>query len=397
MNWKCRLCENPTYHEVLDLGRMSFTGIFPKEPFAEVPKGDLVLFMCKQCALVQLSTSFNRNILFGSTYGYRSGLNQSMVDHLEHIKTKALRMAQPVHGDRIIDIGANDGTLLNAFAPNVYDLVAVDPLAHKFRRFYNKGIRILPNFFSEAMLRDKAGDKPASIVTTIAMFYDLDNPIGFARDVHSLLKDGGLWILELAYFPSMLRNCAFDQICHEHVAYYGLKQIQLMADRLGFSLVEVEFSNINGGSFCVTLKKQKRTAPSSFPSEDITIEDCWRFAEKVMNTKGEIKRFVENIHSNGKVVFGYGASTKGNVLLQYCGLDYRTIPFIAEVNEDKFGAFTPGSAIPIISETEAMLRKPDYYFVLPWHFKENIVKRCEPYLKAGGKLIFPLPKMEVVG
>ncbi len=308
----------------------------------------------------------------------------------------------------VIDIGSNDGTLLGFYPADGADLVGIDPTARKFAVYYKPHIRLITDFFSAAKFRQVFGDRRARIVTSVAMFYDLEQPQDFVRDVASVLADDGVWHFEQSYLPAMIAANAYDTACHEHLEYYALRQIKYMLDRAGLVILKVAFNDINGGSFAVTAAK----AGAPYPADTVGIAAILEreedggfnatrpyedFRRRVFAHRQELVALLERLKAEGRTVFGYGASTKGNVVLQFCGIGPALVPCIAEVNEDKFGRVTPGTHIPIISEAEARARKPAYFLVLPWHFKRGILARETEYLKSGGKFIFPLPEIEVVG
>lgn len=416
---KCRICGNTSLVTILDLGEQALTGVFPKKPSDHVSVGPLQLVKChnedgdkENCGLVQLRHSFVASEMYGDNYGYRSGLNQSMVRHL-HSKVARLRsLVKFSPGDYVIDIGSNDGTSLAAYCdlPESVTLVGCDPTANKFRQYYNPRIKVVADFFTAANIRKEFGDQArARVVSSIAMLYDLEEPLAFFRDVHNVLADDGIWVFEMSYMPTMLEVNAYDTVCHEHLEYYGLKQIKYMTDRTGFKIVDVELNNINGGSFSVIVAKQSSTVHPEATEliqkmlgrelAELKLHTLTPYAEfdgRVRKHRDELNALLQRLKAQGEVVFGAGASTKGNVVLQYCGLSAENLPAISEVNPDKFGAFTPGTLIPIISEKEARERKPHYMMVLPWHFRDTLIEREAEYLKSGGKLIFPLPNIEIV-
>ena len=236
----------------------------------------------------------------------------------------------------------------------------------------------------------------------------MDSPVDFARQVETILADDGIWHFEQSYLPSMLRLNSYDTVCHEHLEYYSLTVIKSILDTAGFRLIDVMMNSVNGGSFAVTAaKRSNKSLRANAPVIDWLLEQEERmglatprpyrdFEERVFRHREDLRRLIGNLRDDGKTVFGYGASTKGNVVLQFCGFTENDITAIAEVNPDKFGSYTPGTGIPIISEAEARAMKPDYFLVLPWHFKESILRREKEYLAAGGKMIFPFPEIEIV-
>jgi hypothetical protein len=283
----------------------------------------------------------------------------------------------------------------------------MDPSGPKFAHHYPPHVTLIPDFFAAETFERQYPGRKARIVTSLAMFYDLESPQRFMREVHRILADDGIWVFEQSYLPLMLRENAYDTICHEHLEYYALRQIKWMTDRNGFQILDVETNDVNGGSFCVTVAKEgsARAANAArvealLAAEDeaglSTLRPFEQFRDRVFRHRQDLRRTVAEILARGQTVYGYGASTKGNVLLQFCAFSPAQIPAIAEVNEDKFGAFTPATQIPICSEAEVRARKPDYLLVLPWHFRQGIVQRERDYLHQGGKLLFPLPHIEVV-
>ena len=403
---QCRLCDGSRLVNVLDLGKQALTGIFPKSKEEEVPAGPLQLCKCADCDLVQLRHNYDLGKLYGETYGYRSGLNQSMVRHLHQKVEKIRSRVQLGSGDLVVDIGSNDSTLLQAY-PKDLTLVGVDPSGPKFKQYYPAHVRLIPDFFSAGLLQRHYPGKRAKVITSIAMFYDLEHPQDFVDEIARVIDDEGVWVFEQSYLPFMLDTHSYDTVCHEHLEYYALHQIKRMLDRAELKIVDIEFNDINGGSFSVMAAKKSASHAAADALITRTLEDEQRrglgsietysrlgariadHREKLLSLLGELKR-------QGKKVIGYGASTKGNVLIQYCGLDSNLVPCIAEVNPDKFGAYTPGSHIPIVSEVEARAMKPDYFLVFPWHFKSGILQREQGFLRSGGQFIFPLPKIEII-
>ena len=404
----CRICYSAALAPVLDLGMQALTGVFPKSSSENVPAGPLRLVKCGNCGLVQLAHNYDLSMLYGSTYGYRSGLNPSMVRHLRARVADIESRVQLHAGDLVLDIGSNDGTLLRSYSNKELRRVGIDPSGPKFRQYYEAGTELIPEFFSAEAVRSHVGDKKAKVMTSIAMFYDLERPLDFVAQITDVLDDNGLWVFEQSYLPTMIETHSYDTVCHEHLEYYTLKQIAFLLRKQGLKIVNVELNGSNGGSFAVTAAKHNSPFPEAASVvERILVEEvakgydsCQPFVDlqtRMERHRERLLMFLQTANAEGKTVFGYGASTKGNVLLQYCGIGPELLSCIAEVNEDKFGAYTPGTRIPIIAEYEARRHKPDYFLVLPWHFREGIVLKEAEYLKSGGKLVFPLPDFEVVG
>lgn len=392
----CLLCGTGDLEPVLNLGIQAFTGIFPASVEDEVPAGPLELVRCLgECGLTQLSRIYPNQLLYGENYGYRSGLNASMVRHLHAIAGKASDRVTLLPGDTVLDIGSNDGTLLGMY-PRGLHLVGIDPTARQFAQYYRDDIERIPEFFAARLL----GGRQAKIVTSVAMLYDLADPVWFAHEIARVLAPDGVWITEQSYLPTMLKRTAYDTVCHEHLEYYGLRQIQYIAQRTGFVILDVEFNDTNGGSFIVVLGRCGESSDavrSTLAAESSIDSGVYRdFECAVEARRSELREWLRMRRVCGELVGGYGASTKGNVLLQYCGVTPTDLPWIAEVNERKYGHVTPGTGIPIISEEEAKRLSPDYLLVLPWHFRDHIIQKESSYLLSGGALVFPLPSLDVV-
>ena len=403
---KCRLCASNKFSDLFSLGSLSFTGKFTKSIKTNIPKDYLNLVICKKCKLVQLDRSFNPNYLYSNDYGYRTGINKTMTKHVHLVTKEAVKLATPSKNDFVLDIASNDATLLN-FYDKKLKTVGVDPLIQKHKKFYKKIDYKLSDFFSYNLLKKNNLNKKYKIVTALSMFYDLNNPDSFIKDIVKILHKEGIFILEHADLLSIIKNCLFDTICHEHLEYYSLRVVKNLLESHGMKLLDVETNSVNGGSFAVTAALEASPLTTNdaviawlLEQEDSLGLDTPRpyaeFSSRVFQHRKDLQSLVRRLGEAGKTVAAYGASTKGNVLLQFCGFGPDDIAFIAEVNPEKFGCFTPGSLIPIISEEEARAKKPDYMLVLPWHFRDFIVNKEQDFLAGGGRLIFPLPEIEIV-
>lgn len=404
---KCRICGNQHLEPVLDLGEQMLTGVFPRAANEKVTTGPLRLVKCtggdEVCGLLQLEHSYDLGEMYGDNYGYRSGLNASMVAHLHGKVAKILSQIELRPGDLVIDIGSNDSTTLQAYPSKGIDLVGIDPTGVKFHKYYPAHIKLIPDFFSSALSKEHFPESKAKVITSFSMFYDLEDPLGFMREVHEVLADDGVWVFEQSYMPTMLDKNSYDTVCHEHLEYYALRQIKWMTDRVGFKILDVEFNEINGGSFSVTVSKAGG-AVSATPAVEKLIEEernrgletlapYQAFADRVAQKRHDLLAFIEAARSEGKTIAALGASTKGNVILQYCGITSEDFFAVGEVNAEKFGCYTPGSWIPIIPESELLSRQPDYLVVLPWHFKKFFLSSTR---YQNTSLAFPLPDIEVV-
>ena len=398
----CRSCKSKSLTNLYSLGKQTLTGIFPPNKKSKITKGNLSMVICKKCKLLQLEHNFDANEMYGDNYGYMSSLNKSMISHL---KLKALNLKKRYNlkiKNNILDIGSNDGTFLSFFN-NKFKLFGCDPTIKKFSKYYRKDISQLPFFFSSDLFKKKK----FNLITSISMFYDLPDPLNFAKEINSILHKDGIWHIELSYMPMMIRNRSYDTICHEHLEYYSLKSLKYLLDRADLKIINLSFNQINGGSIEVDIVKKKSIHKECkhlinwvLKSEHLNkyneVEKHKQFFKECQNHKILLKELLLTLKKQNKKILGYGASTKGNVLLQYCNINSKLLDYVSEVNKFKFNKYTPGSNIKIISEKEAKIKKPDYMLVLPWHFKDHIVQREQNFLKNGGKLIFPLPDIEIV-
>lgn len=405
---RCRICGNHQLERVLDLGEQMLTGVFPREKGADVTRGPLHLVKCTGegddvCGLLQLEHSYDLGEMYGENYGYRSGLNASMVAHLHNKVWRIMGLVELRDGDLVIDIGSNDSTTLQAYPSQGLSLVGVDPTGVKFHSYYPPHVQLIPDFFSSRLVEACFPGKKAKVVTSFSMFYDLEDPMEFMRQVFDVLADKGVWVFEQSYMPTMLDTNSYDTVCHEHLEFYALRQIKWMADRVGFKIVDVEFNDVNGGSFSITVSKANGDT-SVLPAVQTILDDerargldtlqpFREFSDRVEASRKELLAFLAEARTQGKRVAVLGASTKGNVLLQYCAVTMADVECVGEVNAEKFGCFTPGTWLPIVDENDLLTKEPDYLLVLPWHFRKFFIANRK---WKTNRLVFPLPRLEVV-
>lgn len=402
----CRLCAETKFDEILDLGELAFSGRFPSPEEDSVPAGPLVVIKCQNCDLVQLHHNFELDELFRQQYGYRSGINQSMRSHLAGVTEDMAGLVELAVGTKILDIGANDGTLLKSYETEGLSKFAVDPTISQFREYYTDDIVTVEDYFSEAVLPMLGEAASFDAITSIAVIYDLPQPQELFDNVARLLSKDGVWIFEQSYMPIMLDNTAYDTICHEHLEYYALAQIERLVSKCGLRMFDVKFNDMNGGSFRVfachenapyAATERLDTAIKEEQHRQLgKLESYQSFVSRMTAASNNLKEFLGSQIQDGKLIMGYGASTKGNILLQYCGITSDWISAIADRNPKKWGLRTPNTNIPIISEKEARDQKPDYFMVMPWHFKEEFLSRESEFLEQGGSFIFPLPELQIV-
>jgi SAM-dependent methyltransferase len=408
----CRVCGSRSLNKVIDLGPQYLQGSFVK-PGKEMPstrKIDCTLVRCNPqedenaCGLLQMEHSVPPEILYYA-YWYRSGTNATMRNHLKSIVDSVLQIVQN-HNASVLDIGCNDGTLLGYY-PDQFQKFGVDPSDVAQEIKFSKVIQDI--FPSEKLIQALQGQY-LDIVTSIAMFYDLEDPVQFVKNVKLILSPGGVWIFEMSYMPRMLELNSYDTICHEHLEYYSLAVLEKICAMSGMKIFKISFNDINGGSIRCYATHQENvnydepsnyafindTRQKEFDLELDTDKPYEAFQKKIVKIKDELIDLLVKLKKKGKRIHVYGASTKGNTILQWCKIDNKIVDYAAERNPDKFGAHTLGTNIPIISEEESRAMKPDYYLVLPWHFRDEFVEREKETLRKGTSFIFPLPKIEVL-
>lgn len=412
----CRICGNAALVPVISLGSQALAGLFddgrPQNQLrTPIP---LEVIRCSRsgdqaaCGFVQLRHTVPPEAMFHD-YGYRSGINTTMRRHLERLAADAESVAGLGPGDLVIDIGANDGTLLLAYSVPKLTRVAFEPSDVR-PASADHGIHYLPTFFSQSNFEKAFPDRKAKLITAIAMFYDIDDPADFCHQVSRILADDGFWLIELGYWGALLTNTGFDSICHEHLGYYTLETLDFLARQSGFRIYDVGFNDSNGGSIRVSLVKASgsRSVP---PENSARIRRAFeeerrsgvldparidRFRVGAERIRDELSRLLQDCVRRAKKVYGYGASTKGNVLLQYCGATPRQIIAIADRNPEKHGRKTPGTGIPICSEEEMRRARPDFLLILPWHFLPEFLDREMPLRDAGTRFIVPFPSVRIV-
>lgn len=395
----CRI-SNGELIDVLDLGNLPFSS-FPAKDDPRPEPLPLKLCLSLESGLVQLRHTVDPDAMYNQ-YWYMSGVNQSMKDALHSIVKQALaRTRQPLkEGDIVVDIASNDGTLLS-FYPNHLYRIGIDPAKNIKPAQANLHIN---DYFSSRVYREKMGDQKAKIVTSIAMFYDLEDPIRFAKDINEILCDDGLWIIELSYLPTMLKLNSFDTICSEHLEYYSLQSIEYILEQSGFEAEDVELNDVNGGSFRLYIRKKGHAKPTAAIDEmrlsekqmklsDIETYHC--FARRVEENKRIIIDFLHEQKRLGKKVIGYGASTKGNTIMAYYGIGPDLVPYVAERNPIKYGRTTV-TGIPIISEEDARSMNPDYFLTFPYHFMKEFLTRETAFIEKGGKFVSPIPTLTII-
>lgn len=409
---QCRICGNQALKPIIDLGDQPLSGVFPRPTESDPARSPLEVVRCDTsarpdgCGLVQLRHTADLSQMYGTTYGYFSSISPTMVAHLESKVRGLLNLARLQRGDVILDIGCNDGTLLNAYgADGGFVRVGMDPSSRKFAHNFQGDIRVVYDFFTERGVRTLIGDRSCKIITSIAMFYDLDDPLSFMRDIRSLLAKDGVWAVELSYTPLLLKQLTYDQICHEHVTYLGMRQMDWMMRQVGLQPLDVSFNDVNGGSFYILAGRADGPhRPNTARLEEVMADEApmaddgpfHRLHNRIMNHRDDVRNFFAMMKAAGQPVYGYGASTKGNVVLNYCGIRADDIVAIGDRNPEKDGLVTPGTRIPIISHEKLRAAEPRVVFALVWHFRKEVLRDEVDLIRKGCKFVFDLPRLHIV-
>lgn len=400
----CRICKNSNLIDVINLGEQIITSRFPLYGDFSTPSTPIVLSLCTQCSLVQLKYSTNASELYEYEYGYRSGISNTMREHLKNYKEEILTKITLNEGDVIVDIGSNDSTMLQYYDKKL-KRIGVDPTGKQFRDFYGE-VELIPTYFTYDNFRKVYSNLKPKIISSISMFYDLPDPVQFAKDIYNILDDDGIWTCEQSYIITMLRRNSIDTICHEHLEYYSLTAVKHIADLANFKIIDIKFNECNGGSFRLYFAKNNSKLYEENSeliakiledekNYDIKNPDLYKNFLKNCDTEVyKLNKFIDTINNNEQKMYIYGASTKGNCLLQYAKINEDKIKCAVERNLSKVGKMT-STSIGIISEETMRTNPPEYLLVLPWHFREEIIKREDEYLENGGQLVFPFPNFEI--
>ena len=392
---KCRVCDG-SLEIVLDLGSI-YQSNFTNENSTNI-KSPLTLTRCTKCNLVQLLHELDLDTMYRQ-YWYKSSLNPSMLIALQDIVTNTLNQVTLQKKDIIVDIGCNDTAMLRMYPADTIK-IGFDPalnLAEEAKKYCDYFIN---NYFDSKAYPVK---EKAKIVTTIAMLYDLPNPNEFIKQIKQILHEDGVWVIQFTDLLSMLKINAIDSVCHEHIEIYSLSVLKKLLNNQGLDIFDISYNTVNGGSLraYVCHIDKRKILPSvniqlKKEAEYITPNSFKDFSVRIEKIKRDTVKYIKDCIEAGNTIYVLGASTKGNTLLQYYGLDNTQLQYAVEVNSEKFGLRTVGTNIPIISEETALSDPPNYFLVLPWHFKDMFIKKFDGYLQSGGKLIFPLPEPTVI-
>ena len=407
----CRVCGSSKLIPILSLGNQYITN-FVEDPKSDYPRGPLDLVLCNLkdggCGLLQLKHTIERDVLYRK-YWYKSGISTTMVKALADITIAAKRIVKLSSGDIVVDIGANDGTLLRQYKVPGLVTVGFEP-SNLWKLGIEGNSKIINDYFNSQTFQRELGEKKAKVITSIAMFYDLEDPNSFVEDIKECLDANGVWIIQMNYLGLMLENNTFDNISHEHLEYYSLLSLSNLLERHNLEAFDVELNDVNGGSFRIYIRhkngnvngftgheeriRKQKQYEKKMGLDNSKIYDY--FAKRIEQTKKDLLDFLRHEVKAGKKVFIYGASTRGLVVLQYFGIDKKLIAGAADMNSDKWRKYIVGTGIPIMSVEDYRKKKPDYLLVLPYHFIDEIREQEKDFLKNGGKMIVAIPEFKII-
>ncbi len=394
---KCRLCKKDNLNKVYSFGNFYVSNFVKKSEIKSSIKAPLELVHCKNCDLLQLRHSAPQELLYRGFYWYKSGITDTMKKALKEIYNVGVKYAKLKRNDCVLDIGANDGTLLKYFRKNRIKTIGCEPAKNLKKELKKNCDIVMSDFWNyenfKKLIKKNQISKP-KLITAIGMFYDLENPSKFIRDINLALDDNGVFIAQLMCLKSMIEKNDLGNICHEHLEYYSYKSLIYLFEKNGFQIIKVEENEINSGSYRIYCKKKK--SKSIIYKEKANLTETKKFIARIIKIRDKCKSFIQREIKKGKTVMVYGASTKGNTILQFFGLDNKLIRYAAERTPQKWGKYTVGTGIKIISEREARKLNPDYFLVLPVAFINEFIKRESKWLKKGGKFIVPFPNFRVI-
>jgi len=404
----CRNCKNKLNQKILNIGSQPISSVFYSKTKFKLKEYPLDLYKCSKCDLIQFKNLAPLDDMYGTTYGYRTSLSKYMINHIKDKYNKLIKQKFLKKNSKILDIGSNDGTFLNFFVTHKKNflLFGVDPSAKKFKNYYKSKINLLIDYFSyentKKIIKKYKVKNSFSLISSFAMFYDIEDPNGFCKAINILLANDGKWISEFSYFPLLLKNLTYDQICHEHVTYYTLTTFKKIIENNGMKIQDIRFNEINGGSIEVTCIKKSNPEKTNLKKINECInnekninKDAYKTLERrIENTRNILNLFLNNIKINQ--IIAYGASTKGNIVLNHCKITQKKIKYVCDANPEKYGRYTPGSNLKIISKEKMRKLKPKYLLVLIWSFRNEVIQQEIDYIKSGGTLIFHLPIFHIV-
>lgn len=393
---KCRLCGYGPMVDLFSIGDQYINDFVEKSKVGTGRNAPLDLVQCPECSLVQLRHTAPQELLYTRQYWYRSGVTNTMRRELEDVVDTAMEKVNLMDGDIVLDIGANDGTMLS-FYPSTVVRIGCEPANNLVEELETHCDRVIHDFWSDAGYYKQVedlGGKKAKIVTAIGMFYDLEDPLAFVSDIEKVLDDDGIFVAQLMTLAPMLRQNDLGNICHEHIEFYSYESLAYMYEKCGLEIIDVTENSVNGGSYRIFARKYR--SGSIAYDENVSPREILKFKDRIDDVRDKCLDFFQREKAAGKTIHVYGASTKGNVILQYFGLGPELIDFAAERSPEKVGLYTIGSWIPIISEEESRKMQPDYYFVLPWAFFDEMYAREAEWRSQGGQFVVPFPEFRVV-
>ncbi len=405
----CRACKSENLHDVLSFGDLFVSNFLDNESDLQNIRAPLTLCLCSSCSLLQLRHSVHPDKMFRN-YWYKSGINSTMTNELSDITNESIKKIKLKSGDFLVDIGANDGTLLRSYLQENYHTIGFEPAENLYELASQGNTKIINDYFSADIWFENFPNKKAKIITAIGMFYDLEDPNSFLNDIKQIMDSEGIFVIQMMYLPFFIKRNAFDGVCHEHLEYYSLQSLEYILNKNKLKIFDIQVrESVNEGSlrFFICHDNDSTKVISNgiidilkSAEEELKlneVETYNKLFERIILNKKLTVNFIKKMVNERKIIHGYAASTKGNTTLQFYELTKKEIPVISDKNSSKFGLFAPGTGIKVISEEDSRNLKPDYYFVLAWHFINEFIEREKDFLSRGGKFILPMPEFRVIG
>ena len=405
---KCRVCGSEDLVPYLDLGMMPLVNRYLSRPDADAaePRFPLKVLLCRGCSLSQLSVVVDPKVLF-SEYDYYSSISQTFQRHCELLAESLKREMNLTPDDLVIEIASNDGCMLSKFKALGMRVRGVEPAKNLAKVAEARGLPTLCEFWgSDAAKTVEASDGKAKVVVATNVLAHVDDLHGFIRAVKEVLHPQGVFVFEVPYMVHFIDRTEFDTTYHEHLSYFLLRPLQRALEANGMRVIDALEFAIHGGSIRVIAQIEGgNLQPKSSVQELIRLEQekglfdtaaYFLCAERVKLIREELSVFLKGLKARGRKIAAYGASAKGNILLNYCGLGPETIDFVVDDTPAKQGKFYPGNHLPIVSKDALQREKPDYLLLLAWNFADELMKNTAEYGLLGGRWVIPIPALQVV-
>lgn len=405
-NKRCQICGSSSIKRIIDLGEQPICNALLdcENAFQEEAKYPLALDICQECSLVQLSDVPPSEVVFNKNFNYVSGSTKDIVEYFGKIAEDFIRNFNLNAGDLVVDIGSNDGTLLNEFRSRGMGVLGIEPAPIIAKMANEKGIETINGRFEDSIqeFRNRLGGRSPRIILAFNVLAHTDTPDQFMREVSKIVKEfDSIFVSQSHYLGNLVDKCEYDTIYHEHARYYSLNSLRSLHHRHKLWVFDARLVDFYGGSILAFAKGNFSNVKTGmaeivrYEDENLSDEQLDIFAHKVYENREKLVALLSSIKKEGKHIVGIGAPMKSSTLLNFCGISNELVDYLTEVNPLKVGKFSPGMHIPICDESRIFLDQPDYALILSWNVAKTIIGKLK---RAGyrGKFIIPIPEPEVV-